>query len=713
MPTINEISISYATLLGFNGMAALALWTEYATSRQPFVRYAFVGQLFILCWHAVNLTLVFAPDALSFFYLSSFFLGVSGFCFLAASANHSRFNFSVLATIAAIYCATLLLDYGAQIGLIGALRLLTAFAFFAAPLLSIVCIKGGFRFLIATLQLFAAVTAFTSLALVYGDYVDVGALLYLLAGLLIPIASICFLILSTNLSRQRILESERKYRVFFESVDEVFFEMDAKFVILNLSPSITQFGFEREQLLGKSVFEYLVQSEDFTERAENALENSEAFQCSNNFITDNGPVDCDITCSPIRIGAAGPVQFAGTIRNTHDRNLLERQFINAQRHESLGKLAGGIAHDFNNLLQGILGHAELLKQQEQVAGQQRTSLDAIVKGAASAGGLCRQLLLYTGTGSNLKEDFELTEQIAEIADIIRPSLTSGGELQICNLDMPCFVRGDKAQIGQVIMNLVKNAIESRETGVNVHLRLALEQVAIPSGLGLQASSNLQPGTYVKLQVMDDGSGIEPGILTKIFDPFFTTKEKGHGLGLAAIVGILAAHDGAITVESELGKGTTFNVWLPLMENPNVLQGGVTPRSGEVLTILHVDDEQELLRVGKGMLEQMGHTVFSTSSAESAMAMLAKDADCIDLLLTDIKMPGMDGISLMRNVLELYPQIALVLASGYADVTSSLTVQESLRVDFLGKPYSQDELSMAIDNARTKSRMHDCALAASA
>lgn len=701
MPTINEISISYATLLGFNGLAALALWAEYSTSRQTFIRYALIGQMSSLLWQCVNLILILNSGVILVYYISSFFLGLSGFCFLAASANNPRFNSKSLFVIATVYAVLLTVDYIWQLGFIFLLRSASAFAFFATPLVSVVFIKGGFKFLMATMQLFAAVTTFTSLALIDGENAEVGALLYLLAGLLIPINSICFVILSTNMSRQRVLESERKYRVFFESVNDAFFETDANFRVTNISPSINQFGIDRAQVMGESLLGYLDERDNFKSLAKASLSSREAFQLTSYFMTGEGPIDCEITCTPVQDGSSGPIQYAGTIRNTHERNLLERQFINAQRHESLGKLAGGIAHDFNNLLQGILGHAELLKNYPMSPEQRDTSLEAIAKGAASAGGLCRQLLLYTGTGTNLKEDFELSEQVGEIAEIIRPSLPKQSELHIGHLDSPTFIRGDKAQVGQIVMNLVKNAIESGDSNVRVELTLTQEQITDPLSIESQMGNNLSVGSYAKLVVQDNGCGIEPVILSKIFDPFFTTKPKGHGLGLAAIVGILVAHGGTITVESDIGHGTRFTVWIPVVANPNIHEPVKPSMPGDPLSILHVDDEEELLVVGKTMLEQMGHRVRSANSGERALEVLAEEAEDIDLVISDIKMPGMDGISLMRTVFDDYPAIPVILASGYAEITNALTDEESLKIRFLGKPYNYEELLLAIESSRRK------------
>ena len=703
MTSINEISISYAALLGFNSLALLALWAEYSNSRQRFIKYALLGQVCMLLWLAVNFTLILTSGSQAVFYVSSFVLGSIAFWFLAASANHEKFNTKIYVAVASTYAIGLLADYFAQLGLLDWIRNFSMLMFFLAPLASVIAIKGGFRFLLSALQLFAAITLYLGLTYLYSDRAAVGALLYLLAGLLFPINSICFVILSTTQSRQRVAESEKKYRVFFEAVDDVFFETDKNLQVQNVSPSIAQFGIAPEQMLGRSISEYVDEGEKFLRLANTSIDSNEAFQFSGNFLASDGQIDCEIACTPMQGDKNTPLQFAGTIRNTQERNQLERQFINAQRHESLGKLAGGIAHDFNNLLQGIMGHAELLKKDGLSSERRHISLDAIAKGATSAGGLCRQLLLYTGTGANIKEDFDLCEQVREIADIIRPSIADQGDINVERMNCPICIRGDKAQVGQVVMNLVKNALESGQNKIHVRVSLTSEKLEDPLAIESQIGCRLKKGDYAKLVVEDDGEGISQSIISKIFDPFFTTKERGHGLGLAAIVGILTAHDGTISVNSKHGHGTTFTVWIPIIENPNIQTLSSEADSDEALKILHVDDEFELLEVGKSMLEQMGHEVMTATSGTEALDILSNQDKKFDLVISDIKMPGMDGITLMREMFHKYPDLSVVLASGYADVTNALTSKEAMRVDFLGKPYNLNELLVAIDSARLKSQ----------
>lgn len=701
MPELNEISISYAMLLGLNSLAAIALWVEYSTSRQTFIRFAFIGQIASLIWHMVIILLIATENNGFVFSLSSSFLNLSGIWFFAASVNHPRLNASALVKIS-IGCLLLQwIDYGLGTGAAEYLSLAIMFLYYATPLAAITRIKGGFRFLIGVLQLSSALTMYTSFGMLRGENELMGGLLYLLGGMLIPITSICFVMLSTNLSRNRIQDSERKYRVFFETVDDVFFETDEELYVKNISPSISQFGVEQDAILGCRISEYLKDGIQFYDLAKKSLISGEAFQFTSLFRTGSGPVDCEITCTPMR-GSAQTMQFAGIIRNTMERNLLERQFINAQRHESLGKLAGGIAHDFNNLLQGIMGHAELLKGKGLSPELQDASLEAIVKGSASAGGLCRQLLLYTGSNTNLKEELDLCELVTEVADILRPSLDGRGELEVVRESCPIGVRGDKAQIGQVVMNLVKNAIEASDLNVSVKVLLVRESIEDPLLIESQIGAALSKGEYARLTVKDDGVGIAPTIVSKIFDPFFTTKEKGHGLGLAAIVGILTAHDGTITVHSTPGEGTEFTVWLPFIESPDNQQQVTKVGSTTTLAILLVDDETDLLGVGKSMLEQLGHDVVVADSGAAALEFLAREDARFDLLLSDIKMPDMDGIELMRRVLESHPDIAVVLASGYADITNALTHEESSKIDFLSKPYNYQELRHAIEIACSKS-----------
>lgn len=701
MPTLNEISVSYAMLLGLNGLAVITLWVEYSATRHTFIKFACLGQLSSLIWHLMNIALIATENSNFVFTLSSSFLALTVIWFFAATANHPRLTTTTLTYGSLAYLALLWLDYWLQLGAITPMRFAIMLLFYAMPLAAMLRIKGTFRVLIATLQLFSAITLYSGLSMIYGDQGELGALLYLLTGMLIPILSICFVMLSTNLSRKQAEDSERKYRVFFEAVDDVFFETDEDLRVINISPSISQFDVDSDVILGRRISEYLKDDTEFDDLSQESLKSGEAFSFSGLFKSRSGPVDCEITCTPMR-SSTNKMQFAGIIRNTLERNLLERQFINAQRHESLGKLAGGIAHDFNNLLQGIMGHAELMRKKGLAVEQQQASMEAIVKGAASAGALCRQLLLYTGTNTNLKEDLELCELVNEVSDILRPSLGGRGEMEVVRENCPVCVRGDKAQIGQVVMNLVKNAIEASDKLLSVKILLERESIDDPRQIESQIGVALKKGKYARLTVQDNGVGIAPTLISRIFDPFFTTKEKGHGLGLAAIVGILTAHDGTITVQSEPGNGTQFTVWLPLIENPNIQKPISAIDSSTALSVLLVDDEEDLLGVGKSLLEEMGHKVVTADSGALALEILAGETFRPDLLLSDIKMPEMDGIELMRKVFESYPDIAVILASGYADITNALSAEESKKIDFLCKPYHYQELLRAIESARLKS-----------
>lgn len=703
MPTVNEINISYAMILGLNGLTAFALLAEFVTSRQLFIKYALIAQVLSLAWHTVNIFLTIHPTSESLLYVSTALLTLSGLWFLAATADDVRLNNRSLAAIAVPYLVLLSVDYFFRLGLDVPLGYFTLLIFIATPLVALVLVRSGFRIPLAILQFSAATALFTGVALLGGVNEAIGALLYLLAALLFPIVSICFVILSANYARRRVAASERTYRVFFEAVDDVFFEVDEDLRIVNISPSISQFGLSPQEVLNTKIYELLNEAEKFRRYAHAAKMNNEAFMLVGRLHSTQGLVDCEVTCTPMYDEDKKSLRFAGTIRNVHERNLLERQFINAQRHESLGKLAGGIAHDFNNILQGIMGHAELLKKSGMTEKKQQASLGAITRATTTAGGLCRQLLLYAGTGANVKEDLDLYELIKEVAEIMQPSLDDDSELDISKVRQPICIRGDKAQIAQVVMNLIKNAIESADSAVKVKVELTTELLTEPLSIDAQIAGKLSPGEYAKFTVEDNGKGIDPVIIGRIFDPFFTTKLKGHGLGLAAIVGILAAHEGAVTVQSEKNKSTVFTVWLPVIAEPDIQQLMPVSEAAESLRVLHVDDEEDLVAVGKAMLEQMGHDVLVATSGLEALDIMSDSEIELDLIISDIKMPGMDGITLIRKLLTLYPRLSVVLASGYADVSSSLTVSETSRIEILAKPYNYNELLAAVEKSRAKAR----------
>ncbi len=387
-------------------------------------------------------------------------------------------------------------------------------------------------------------------------------------------------------------------------------------------------------------------------------------------------------------------------REEEERLKLEVQVQQAQKLESLGVLAGGIAHDFNNLLVSILGNADLAEQELSPVSPAMTSIKEIETAAVRAAELCRQMLAYSGKGKFVIEPIDLNEVVEEMTHLLDVSISKKAVIKY-NLahNLPA-IEVDVTQIRQVIMNLITNASDaigdksgviSISTGaMNCDMEY-LDKVYLKEGLA--------EGLYVYLEVADTGCGMDEKAMAKLFDPFFTTKFTGRGLGLAAALGIVRGHSGAIKVYSDLGKGTTFKFLIPASTERSVdlrisKRDDAKAWKGEG-TILLVDDEETVLAVGKRLLEAANFSVVTASDGHEALELFHEHMDEIKCVLLDMTMPRMDGEETYRELRRIRDDVPVILSSGYneQEVTSRF-VGKGL-AGFIQKPYRLVELKAKI------------------
>jgi len=369
---------------------------------------------------------------------------------------------------------------------------------------------------------------------------------------------------------------------------------------------------------------------------------------------------------------------------------MELQLHQSQKFEAIGTLAGGVAHDFNNLLMGIQGRISLMTMDPGQLPANIEHIEAIEDYIRSATDLTRQLLGFARGG---KYEVKPTD----INELVRKSLNMFGrtkkELKIHAkfLKPAPVVEVDRSQIEQVMINLYVNAWQAMAVDGELYLETRITTVDSAQARPHQVN----PGRYVNVIVTDTGTGMQEDTRQRIFDPFFTTKEKerGTGLGLASAYGIIKNHDGFITVTSEIGQGTSFSIFLPLSDTD--AQHEAPPaekylRGSE--TILLVDDEAMIIEVGAAMLEKLGYRVLTAKSGENAIAQIEQDGDTIDLVILDLVMPGMDGKMAFNRIRELYPQIAVLLSSGYAIDGQAAEIMQNGCNGFIQKPFSVATLS---------------------
>jgi signal transduction histidine kinase len=384
-----------------------------------------------------------------------------------------------------------------------------------------------------------------------------------------------------------------------------------------------------------------------------------------------------------------------------ERRNLEEQLRHAQKLESLGLLAGGVAHDFNNLLTGILGNASLVLEVLQTDVEVKGMLNDIIRASERAADLTRQLLAYAGKGKFVIEPVDASATVRDISELLRSSVPRTVELSLqLHPDLPP-IEGDSSQIQQLVMNLILNAVEAtgERPGV-VRVTTSVRPVGPGDRVAHFRPDPPQSGTYVSIEVMDDGCGMTDLIKTQIFDPFFTTKFTGRGLGLAAALGIVRGHKGSIAVESKEGYGSTFTVLLPAtsvsatgrIQDPAHAQPQAQAGAGSILII---DDEDVVRRAARATLEHFGYTVFEASDGRDGADLFSRLHDRVSIVLLDLTMPRMDGHEVWRYIRRVRPDMKILVTSGFDEAEAKRQFSESTGLDFIQKPYTAAALTRKI------------------
>ena len=376
---------------------------------------------------------------------------------------------------------------------------------------------------------------------------------------------------------------------------------------------------------------------------------------------------------------------------------LERRRLQAQRLEAVGRLAGGVAHDFNNLLTVINGYAELGLSQTDYGDRERRGFEQIRNAGEKAADLTRQLLLFSRGQPAKLEVVDLSQVLANFEKMLRRMIGEDIELVTIPAGEPLPVRVDVGQIEQVIMNLAANARDAMPRGGRLILQTAVRSAG---EISWDAESGDAGGAYAVLKVRDSGIGIDPKVRPHLFEPFFTTKEpgKGTGLGLSIIYGIIKSHNGHVRVESELGQGTTFEVYLPCVETlPEANGPAVSPKEPQqgTATILLVEDNRDVRVLMRDMLVGFGYDVIEAACAEEAIEVVEEFAEPIDLLVSDIVMPRFGGFELAKHLTRLRPGLRVLFVSGYADHETVKLVQEDHSAAYLAKPFGPADLASKV------------------
>ncbi len=398
-----------------------------------------------------------------------------------------------------------------------------------------------------------------------------------------------------------------------------------------------------------------------------------------------------------------PASLALMVDVTERRKLMER-FSHTARMEAIGQLAGGIAHDFNNLLVGILGGADILRHDFPPHSPQASTLELIRRSARRASELTQQLLGFARRGRQRNEQADLHSVINDTVTLLSRTLGKSISIVVSLSAKNAVVMGDAGQLKQVIVNLALNARDAMPGGGEVTIMthdLVLKQ-------SLDMTEELPPGRYVELVVRDNGAGIEADKLPRIFEPFFTTKPvgKGTGMGLAMIYGIVEEHGGRISVESTPGEGSAFAVLLPIADEPRLPQAPLDPSAPLYLPKSHiviVDDEDVVRSISDSILSGSGCNVLTFESAKRALKYFRDNSALVDLVLLDVEMPDMDGLQCHLAMLEIDPDVSVLVTTGYTQSEKVARMVQEGALGLLRKPYSSNDLLRHVAAAIAKAR----------
>ncbi len=512
----------------------------------------------------------------------------------------------------------------------------------------------------------------------------------------------------TDITERRQLEKERqreqtaaaRLAVVVESVTESMIITDPSFHIEYVNPAFTRYtGYEPREVKGREMRFLRCESHDQSDYDETRQAAKADRSHSSRYPIrrkDGSELMVETTTSTIRDAEGHVANFALIWRDMSEQIKLEEQLQQAQKMEAIGTLAGGIAHDFNNMLAVIIGNAEIAL--DDIGDENATgyNITQILQASERARELVKQILTFSRKNASQRRRVELGPLVRETANLLRGSLPSSIDIKVAIPAGPAAIFADPSHVQQVVMNLASNAAHAmRDDGGTLVIRISVRSFADGD---TRPDRDMQPGPYVKLTVKDTGTGIPKKNRAKIFDPFFTTKEPGQGtgMGLAVVFGIAKSYEGAVTVESEIGKGSTFNVFFPAVD----IGRGEEPEEDRSLPtgkerVLLVDDEPSLIQAASETLGRLGYTVTTAASGIEGLKTFENDPYGFDLVITDYMMPKMTGLRLAEKILKVRRDVPLILFTGYTETLSPPQLRTAGISTVLMKPVVKKELAEAV------------------
>lgn len=505
----------------------------------------------------------------------------------------------------------------------------------------------------------------------------------------------CILAVSVDITEREkeadALKESREYltRMINCIGDPIFVkDRDHRFTLVN--DALCAFaGMKREELLGKAEMPP-ESSPGLWEREEEVFASGQDSVSEDSFLDGKGRAVTVQARKSLLVDAAGNRQIVGVVRDITEYKRLEAQFLQAQKMEAVGVLAGGVAHDFNNLLNVINGYTELMLEEVAPGAALREELEQVRDAGKRAAALTSQLLAFGRKQILQPEVFDLDRVIADMSSLLRRMIREDIELEFIAGPEPAWIHADPVRVQQVVMNLVVNARDALPRGG----RIRVETGRVEAGGSREEGAS--PGPCVRLAVSDNGVGMDAETQAHIFEPFFTTKpkRKGTGLGLSTVYGIVRQSGGFIRVASEKGKGTTVEIFFPRAEGENTLAAPEIepqPAAAGRETVLLAEDEAAMRTLAARVLRDGGYRVLEAADGMEALQLARVHAGEIQLVITDVVMPGMGGHTLVERLGELRPGIRALFISGYDDDAISRQGVLEPGVAFLQKPFAPRQL----------------------
>jgi PAS domain S-box-containing protein len=509
-------------------------------------------------------------------------------------------------------------------------------------------------------------------------------------------------------AEEKLRKSESLYHSLVETSQDLIWQCDAEGRYTYLNPAWEQvFGYELHEMLGKRFGDFQAPGGAGRDLAEfnRLMEGGSVTGFETTYVGKSGnEIHLVLNAVRVRDENGNTVGTSGTAYDITERKqaeegreYLQKQLLHAQKLESLGVLAGGIAHDFNNILMAVIANADLALMRLDKESPVIENLRRIEQAAERAADLAKQMLAYSGKGRFVIEGVDLNRLVDEMVHMLEVSISKSAVLRLDLAPSLPAVEADATQIRQVVMNLVINASEAIGDR-NGFITITTGAMACDRGYlkDVWLAENLTDGPYVYLEIADNGCGMDRETLSRLFDPFFTTKFTGRGLGMAAVLGIVRGHKGAITVASEPGSGTTFKVLLPVSGKPAGIPEADRPGDGwkGEGTVLLVDDEELVRSIGREMLQELGFGVVTASDGHEALEAF-KDAPDIAFVILDLTMPHMDGERCFHEMKRLKRDVKVIISSGFSEHEVAQKFAGMGLEGFIQKPYKLSALRDAI------------------